>query len=56
MKKTLSVLLTVVGLYFMWLGLYALVGLILLPFSFAEPYLQLVFLPQLQQPVHGIGN
>jgi hypothetical protein len=38
MKKTLSVLLTIVGFYFMWLGLYSLVGPILLPFSFAEPY------------------
>ncbi|MDP3386975.1 MAG: hypothetical protein Q8S24_07060 [Eubacteriales bacterium] len=38
MKKTLSVLLTVIGFYFMWLGLYALVGPVLLPFSFPEPY------------------
>lgn len=38
MKKTLSVLLTIVGFYFMWLGLYSLVGPILLPFSFPEPY------------------
>jgi hypothetical protein len=38
MKRTLSILLTVVGFYFMWLGLYALVGPILLPFSFTDPY------------------
>ncbi len=38
MKKTLSIFLTVVGFFFMWLGLYSLVGPILLPFSFPEPY------------------
>lgn len=38
MKRTLSILLSILGFYFMWLGLYSLVGPILLPFSFTEPY------------------
>lgn len=38
MKKTLSVLLSVLGFYFIWLGLYSLVGPILLPYSFPETY------------------